>query len=959
MSEPTQTPPQRDYKSTVNLLDTPFPMRGDLPKREPQWVAQWQEKKLHAAIRAASKGRPQWVLHDGPPYANGDIHIGHAVNKILKDVIVKSRNMAGFDAHYVPGWDCHGMPIERESEKKHGKHLPPDKTHSLCRAYAAEQIERQKKDFQRLGVLGEWDNPYQTMAYQTESDEIRTLSTVLTKGYVYRGLKPVNWCFDCRSALAEAEVEYADKKDFAVDVAFAFAEPEKVAAAFGKPELTAMQGHIVIWTTTPWTLPANQALNLHPEIDYALVELSSESPEEPRQYLLLGQTLVDTCLARYGLKGQIIATCKGVALDQVKFKHPLNGVAGQSEFNRLSPVYLGTYVTTDSGTGVVHSSPAYGVEDFLSCKANGLTDKDILTPVMADGKYVEALPFFGGLSIWDANPLIVEKLREAGALLKVEKYDHSYMHCWRHKTPIIYRASTQWFASMDAPPGYEGTKPAESLRETALRAVEATQFFPAWGQARLHGMIANRPDWTLSRQRQWGVPMPFFVHKETGALHPNTPALLEAVAKLVESGGIESWQTVDPATLLGADAAHYEKNRDTLDVWFDSGSTHMTVMRGSHAYLDNPGHQADMYLEGSDQHRGWFHSSLLVSCMINGHAPYKRLLTHGFVVDGQGRKQSKSLGNVIAPQKVSDSLGAEILRLWVGSTDYSGEISISDEILKRVVEGYRRIRNTLRFLLSNTSDFDINQHAMPPREWLEIDRYAIALTAEMQRAVLADFEKFEFHPAMSRVQTFCSEDLGGFYLDILKDRLYTSGKNAKQRRSAQNALWHITNALLKLIAPILSFTAEEAWSIFAPGDASIFIHTYYTLPEIAAGAALQTKWAGLRSIRSDVLKKLEEARAASVLGSSLQAQVRLTASGDKLAALQSLGDELKFVLITSQAEALAGDAEEIVVKPASGTKCDRCWHVREDVGAHALHPTICGRCVSNLETAEGEARRIA
>jgi isoleucyl-tRNA synthetase len=693
-----------DYKHTLNLPDTPFPMRGDLAKREPLMLKQWQERKFYERIRAASKGRPRFVLHDGPPYANGDIHIGHAVNKILKDMIVKSKSLSGFDAPYVPGWDCHGMPIEVQIEKKHGKHLPTAETQKLCRAYATEQIARQKQDFIRLGVLGDWENPYLTMAYGNEADEIRTLGKLLEKGYVYRGLKPVNWCFDCGSALAEAEVEYEDRKDVAIDVGFAFTEHEKIAKAFGMPALPNKPGYIVIWTTTPWTLPGNQALNAHADFDYNLVETE-------RGLLILAAALQETCLARYKLTGKTIATCKGAALELIAFRHPF--------YDRLSPVYLGDYVTLDTGTGIVHSAPAYGVEDFQSCRRYGMKDVDILTPVMGDGKYVSTLPLFGGEMIWKANPKIVAHLEEKGALFHQAQHVHSYMHCWRHKTPVILRATVQWFAGMDESQGWNHIKPQESLRTTALRGVENTRFFPAWGQARLHGMIANRPDWTLSRQRQWGVPMPFFISKETGTLHPRTLELLEQVAQRVEKSGIEAWQAVTAEDLLGSEAAHYEKIKDTLDVWFDSGSTHFTVLRNSHkSDSTNPQdsyYPADLYLEGSDQHRGWFHSSLLVSCMTDGHAPYRALLTHGFVVDGNGRKMSKSLGNVIVPQQVMGELGADVLRLWVAATDYSGELSISKEILKRVVESYRRIRNTLRFLLSNLADFDITRDALPHR----------------------------------------------------------------------------------------------------------------------------------------------------------------------------------------------------------------------------------------------------
>jgi isoleucyl-tRNA synthetase len=949
-----QEKPQSKYP--VNMTETKFPMRGDLAKREPQWVKQWQDKKIYDRIRKASANRPKFILHDGPPYANGDIHIGHAVNKVLKDMIVKARNMAGFDAQYVPGWDCHGMPIEIQIEKLYGKNLPVADVQAKARAYASEQVERQKADFIRLGVLGEWDNPYLTMNYSNEADELRALGTILEKGYVYRGLKPVNWCFDCGSALAEAEVEYQDKRDPSIDVGFAFAEPEKIATAFGLDTLPAGQGYVVIWTTTPWTIPSNQALNVHPEFDYALVR--SERNGAPL-LLILASELVESCLHRYGLQGEIIATCKGEALDMIKFRHPL--APADAAYDRLSPIYLGDYVTADSGTGIVHSAPAYGIEDFISCKRHGMTDADIISPVMGDGRFVPSLALFGGMTIWEASKPICDALQQAGSLFKLVMFEHSYMHCWRHKTPIIYRATSQWFASMDDTPKDGGG----SLRQTALQAIDQTEFFPAWGKARLHGMIANRPDWTLSRQRQWGVPMAFFVHKETGKLHPRTPELIEQVAKLIEQSGIEAWQALDIKTLLGDEAAQYEKNRDTLDVWFDSGTTHQTVLRGSHkAQLAFP---ADLYLEGSDQHRGWFHSSLLTSAMLNGCAPYKALLTHGFVVDGEGKKMSKSKGNVVAPQKVSDSLGAEILRLWVASTDYSGELSISDEILKRVVESYRRIRNTLRFLLANTSDFNPATDLVAVGDMLEIDRYAVAAMARLQEEILAHYNAYEFHPVVSKLQMYCSEDLGGFYLDILKDRLYTTAVTSHARRSAQSAIWHITQALLRLMAPMLSFTAEEAWETFADAqtfaasDETIFTQTYYTLPAVEGAAVLLEKYGTLREVRADVTRQLEEVRAAGSIGSSLQAEVVLQAHGARFNALEALGDDLRFVLITSAAkvsQVATAEQESVIVTPSTYQKCERCWHYRADVGAVAEHAGLCGRCVSNL-FGSGEKRNFA
>jgi isoleucyl-tRNA synthetase len=951
-----KTAKQSDNKYPVNMTETPFPMRGDLAKREPLWVAQWQQKNIYKRLRSASVGRPKFILHDGPPYANGDIHIGHAVNKILKDMIVKTRQLDGFDAQYVPGWDCHGMPIEIQIEKQYGKNLPTAEVLAKSRAYASEQVERQKKDFIRLGVLGDWDNPYLTMNYRNESDEIRALGNILDKGFVYRGLKPVNWCFDCGSALAEAEVEYQDKRDPAIDVGFPFAEHDRIAKAFGLSALPTKKGYIIIWTTTPWTIPSNQALNIHPDFTYALVETVRN---DETVLLILAQDLVEACLKRYGLEGKTIATCTGAALAMIQFHHPLS--TADAGYQRLSPVYPGEYVTLDTGTGIVHSAPAYGIEDYTSCKAQGMADDQILSPVMGDGHFASTLPLFGGMTIWEASKPICAALESAGTLFKLVMFDHSYMHCWRHKTPIIYRATSQWFASMDRTPKNGGA----NLRSTALQAIDATQFYPNWGKARLHGMIANRPDWTLSRQRQWGVPMAFFVHKETGDLHPDTPALLEKVAQLVEKSGIEAWHTLDINNFLGADAAHYEKNKDTLDVWFDSGTTHQTVLRGSHAAESH--FPADLYLEGSDQHRGWFHSSLLTSSMLNGCAPYKALLTHGFVVDGEGKKMSKSKGNVVAPQKVSDTLGAEILRLWVASTDYSGELSISDEILKRVVESYRRIRNTLRFLLANTSDFNPANNAIPVHELLEIDRYAIARIMQLQAEIHQHFQDYEFHPVVAKLQMYCSEDLGGFYLDILKDRLYTSGATSAARRSAQTAIWHITQSLLPLMAPILSFTAEEAWAVFADektysaSQETIFTQLFYDLPKINQASDLLEKYTAIKTIRNDVLKQLEELRVSGAIGSSLQAEVEIRASGDAYHLLQSLGDDLKFVLITSAATLIQADNADtlsIQVQASAYKKCERCWHYRADVDSHTEHVGLCGRCVANL-FGSGEKRRAA
>lgn len=943
-------------KYPLNLPDTPFPMRGNLAQREPGWIKAWEDQHLYERIIDARRDAKKFILHDGPPYANGTIHVGHAVNKILKDMILKEKLLEGYLAPYVPGWDCHGMPIEVQIEKMHGKHLPVDETQRLARAYAMKQSLLQLADFKRLGVLGFWDNPYRTMNHSNEADEIRVLKDVMEKGYVYRGLKPVNWCFDCQSALAEAEVEYKDVESYVIDVAFELddADKDRVAKSFGA-ELTKPVA-VVIWTTTPWTIPSNQALNVNPEVDYVLVDIGD-------RLLILAESLMADALQRYGKKGVVVGKAKGVELDHVRFHHPLWNL--DPWYQRLSPVFLADYVDTTTGTGIVHSAPAYGMDDFISCKNNGFTNEDILTPVEGDGHYAKDMPLFGGMLIWDAQPKIIEAMILAGSLLAHGRMGHSYMHCWRHKTPLIYRATNQWFIRMDAPNAdtkgvLDTPTPEHTLREKALEGVKNTKFFPAWGINRLYSMIENRPDWCISRQRNWGVPLPFFLHKTTGELHPKTFEMLDKVIAMVEKDGIEAWARAKVEDFLPPEEAKgYVRSTDILDVWFDSGVTHHTVLKGSHKDLLS--WPADLYLEGSDQHRGWFHSSLLTSTMMYGRAPYNQLLTHGFVVDEKGEKMSKSKGNIVRPQEISEKFGAEILRLWVGSMDYSGELRLGQTILKRVVESYRRLRNTLRFLLANTSDFDPKKDALPIEELAELDRWALAYAKDFQKSVLAEYKEFRFHNVVNLLQTFAATDLGGFYLDVLKDRLYTTAPDSKARRSAQTALYYITKSFLRLMAPILSFTAEEAFAIFSPNEVgSIFAETFEPLPEVKGADALLAKWARIRAVRADLQKTIEEQREKNALGSSLQANARIEAAGELYDDLASLGDELRFVMIVSAVElAKSADAEtHLMVSVSTEQKCARCWHYVPGVGSNAEHPTLCPRCVSNL-FGSGEKRLFA
>ena len=920
-----------ENKYQLNLPDTPFPMRGDLAKREPLWVKRWQEFKLYQKIRQKRKGAKKFILHDGPPYANGDIHIGHAVNKILKDIIVKSKTLSGFDAPYVPGWDCHGLPIELVVEKLHGKNIDPKKFRELCRGYAATQVEKQKNDFIRLGVLGDWNQPYLTMNFETEADIMRSLGHIHQNGYLYQGSKPVHWCVDCGSALAEAEVEYEDKTSPTIDVGFKVIDGDILKKIFNVKEVK--DTFAVIWTTTPWTLPANQAVCVHPELNYGLYSTEKGN-------LILAEDLAEKNLMYYGLESfKKLSSCKGQDLEHLKLSHPF--------YKRNVPIICGDHVTLDAGTGLVHTAPAHGLEDYAVGMQYQLP---VDNPVNEEGRFYSFVEQFAGESIWEANKKIIETLDANQSLFASKKLSHSYPHCWRHKTPVIFRATRQWFIGMNQ----ENNK--KTLRENANEAVSHTTFYPEWGKARLEAMIKNRPDWCVSRQRNWGVPMPLFVHKETYELHPRTNELTELVAKEVEKSGIDAWFNLDAKTLLGEDANQYKKISDTLDVWFDSGTTHASVLKKR----EDLSYPADLYLEGSDQHRGWFQSSLLTGCAIDGRAPYESLLTHGFVVDGGGHKMSKSKGNVIAPQKVMDQYGADILRFWVASTDYSGELTISDEILKRVAEGYRRIRNTLRFLLANLGDFDAKKDLLPVKEWLSIDRYALHLTHQLQDHIKQDYASYEFHLGMQKFVSFCSEDLGGFYLDILKDRLYTSNENSKRRRAAQSAIFHISHALMRLMAPVLSFTADEIWQILMPqSDELVFMDTWYDIPAHELNTRELLAWEHIIHVRAIANKKIEELREKGLVGSSLQAEIDIYASGDIYQSLSLLQEDLKFAMITSHAKLHERQGDlHIDVRASKHKKCDRCWHYQEEVGSHHEHPTICNRCISNLFE-KGEVRSHA
>ena len=921
-----------DYKSTLNLPATGFPMKANLANREGGFLAEWEQSDLYQQIRDKFKGKPTFVLHDGPPYANGDIHIGHAVNKVLKDIIVKSKTLSGYDAPYVPGWDCHGLPIEHNVEKKKGKvghKISADDFRTACRDYADHQIEKQKVDFKRLGVLGEWDNPYLTKSFHYEADIVRALGKIVENGHLSKGYKPVHWCTECSSALAEAEVDYKDKTSEAVDVAFRVIESDVLDLT--KPI------SVVVWTTTPWTLPANEAVALHPELDYVVIDTPDNS-------YLLAADLQEAAVERFGLENISVQAqkYKGSELEGMLLQHPF--------LDKQVPLILGDHVTTETGTGAVHTAPAHGQEDY----AVGLKyNLPVECPVDGRGVFFDDVEHVGGEYIFKANGTIVELLKTNKTLVCHQPLSHSYPHCWRHKTPVIFRATPQWFVSMTQ----------NNLRETANQEIPNVKWIPDWGQKRIELMVGNRPDWCISRQRFWGTPITLFVHKQTGELHPDTQSLFEVVAQIIEKGGIDAWFSLDIADVLGTEAEDYEKTTDTLDVWFDSGVSHYAVLK-ARDYLSDV---ADLYLEGSDQHRGWFQSSLLSSCAIHGKAPYKQVLTHGFTVDQNGHKMSKSLGNVIPPQKVVNSLGADILRLWIGSTDYTGEMTVSDEILKRSADGYRRIRNTMRFMLANMQGFDPKNDLLVNEDMLALDRWIVAKTAELQVLILTEYNDYNFHHVMKQILNFCTNDLGGFYLDIIKDRQYTTQADSLARRSAQSALYHIAQAMVRWLAPVLSFTAEEVFQ-YMPGesDSSIFLQTWY---EGLDGSYSNSSIDIARDINVHIRKQLEEMRRDKTIGSSLDGEIDIYCDETSFEALSGLGDELRFVFITSGArvhpytdkpgDALdIGESLAILVKKSAHQKCVRCWHHREDVAASAEHPELCGRCVENV-AGVGEKRIFA
>ncbi|HUW98570.1 MAG TPA: isoleucine--tRNA ligase [Acidiferrobacter sp.] len=937
-----------DYKSTLQLPHTEFPMRGSLPTREPEQVKAWQAMGLYERLRAFHADHPRYVLHDGPPYANGAIHLGHAVNKVLKDMIIKAKGFAGFDAPYVPGWDCHGLPIELAVEKKRGRRGRDVDAHGFrqaCREYAAVQVAGQRKDFERLGVFGDFAHPYLTMDFAFEANIVRELARILARGHVYRSEKPVHWCIDCRSALAEAEVDYEDHETQAVDVRFAVVDTDDFWRRLGQPPRAAAVG-LMIWTTTPWTLPANRAVAVAPEIVYRVMDTGTE-------YWLVADDLADAVAARYGVVNQSTGlVVEGRALVGLRLQHPF--------LERIVPVIGAPHVTTEAGTGLVHTAPAHGEEDYQAARLYSRAGGEVLSvecPVGGDGRFLPGTPHVEGLTVTEATQRLITILQECGALWHVETISHSYPHCWRHKTPIIFRATPQWFISMDA----------QRLREQALAAIQQVRWMPGWGEQRIAQMVASRPDWCISRQRAWGVPIPFFLHRVTGELHPRTAALLEEVACVIEAEGIDGWFDRPASTWLGAEADDYEAVRDVLDVWFDSGSTHACVL----AVRPDLADPADLYLEGSDQHRGWFQSSLLTSVADSGVAPYKGVLTHGFTVDANGQKMAKSKGNGIEPQEITNSLGADVLRLWVAATDYRAEMSLSQEILKRVTEGYRRLRNTARYLLANLAGFNPDSDLVAATDLLALDQWALARTAELDRSLQEAYDQFQFHMVYQRLHQFCVVDLGGFYLDVLKDRLYTSGAVSRERRSAQTVLSHMLEVVVRHMAPIISFTAEEIWR-YMPGarTESVFLSTWHRFAGLASEASDLASWTLMLDLRQAVGPELERLRVSGAVGSSLDAELDLYVGPDLMTKLAGLADELRYVFITSDLRIHALTARPgaavatsradlyVLVRPSPHTKCARCWHHRPEVGTLSNYVDLCSRCAGTL-TGSPEIRRYA
>lgn len=937
----------KDYKDTLNLPKTAFPMKANLPQREPEMLKRWQEFNLYEKIREKRLGQPKFILHDGPPYANGRPHLGTALNKTLKDIVVKSKSLSGIDAPYVPGWDCHGLPIEINVEKKVGKagdKLSAKEFRQACREYAESQVQLQSEDYQRLGVLGDWKNPYLTMDFVYEANTVRALLKIIQNGYLVRGQKPVHWCTACGSALAEAEVEYRDKASSAIDVGFEAIDSQAIMQKFNVKNAD-VRVVVPIWTTTPWTLPANQAVSLHPDLHYALVKCSFQNKPT---YFVLAKDLVDSVMQRYGIDDyEVHGNVEGKILEGLQLQHPF--------LDRTVPIILGEHVTTDAGTGNVHTAPAHGLDDYFVAQKYKLS---IDNPVDSRSCFVQGTPIVAGLHVFKANEPIIVTLADSGHLLHQESIQHSYPHCWRHKTPLIFRATPQWFIGMEK----------NNLCEKALAAIAKAKWMPKWGEARISKMVADRPDWCISRQRVWGIPIAIFAHKETGELHPDTPALMEKAAQLIEKHSVDGWFDLDPKELLGADADNYDKVTDILDVWFDSGITHFCVL----AQRPELGVPADLYLEGSDQHRGWFQSSLLTGIPIRNEAPFKSVLTHGYVVDGKGRKMSKSLGNVILPADVVKNMGADILRLWVASSEHTVEVNASNEILKRASDAYRRIRNTARFLLSNLYDFDPEKDLMPAENMVALDQWAVATTMAMQEKIIAAYDHYHFQKIYQLIHNFCTVQMGSFYLDIIKDRLYTSKATGVPRRSAQTALYYITEALVRLLAPITSFTADEIWQ-FMPGkrEASVFLSSWYRdFPALKETEGELERWQWLMQVRDEVNKALETCRSEGRIGSALEAEVVLYADDDAYKKLSALGGELRFLLITSDATVLPKSKQDpaaektalpeltVKINVSSNKKCVRCWQCRVDVGTDPEHPELCSRCVENVYS-DGEKREFA